>query len=205
MDLINNFVDIILNIVNNFGYIGIFLAIYLEYACFPLPSEVVLPFVGILAATGNVTFIGALLVSIIAGVLGSLTCYSIGYFGGSVLLEKLQFKIPSSKKSIEKINYFINKYKKASIFFTRLVPLTRTYISLVAGTLKMSIYHFLFYSLGGILIWNTFLVSIGYFLGENKDLINDILNKYSTVALILVFIILMVFIVKKIISKKERA
>lgn len=204
MDLINNFVDTILNIIGNFGYLGIFLAVYLEYACFPLPSEVILPFVGLLAATGNVTFIGALTVSVIAGILGSITCYYIGYFGGSILLDKIQEKFKGSRKSIEKINHLINKYQKTSIFFTRLLPLTRTYISLVVGSIKLNLSHFLLYSLGGIFIWNTFLISIGYFLGENKELINKILGEYSIVAIGLVLIIIIVFLVKKFYKKKER-
>lgn len=204
MDFLNDFVDIIVSLINNFGYIGVFLAVFLEYACLPLPSEVLLPFVGLLAATGNISFVGAIIVSVIAGLLGSLTCYFIGYFGGSLILDSLQRKFPSSRKSINKINHFINKYQKSSVFLTRLVPLTRTYISLVVGTLKFNIIHFLLYSLGGILLWNTFLISVGYFLGENTELISKILKDYSFIVIGLIIISGLFFIYKKVSKSKEK-
>ncbi|WP_024613852.1 DedA family protein [Clostridium sp. Ade.TY] len=203
MDILNNFVDTIVSLIDNFGYIGVFVAVFLEYACLPLPSEVLLPFVGLLAATGNISLISAILVSVIAGILGSLTCYALGYFGGSLILESLQRKFPSSRKSINKINHFIMKYEKSSVFLTRLVPLTRTYISLVVGTLKFNIVPFILYSLGGIVLWNTLLIVIGYFLGENTALISQILKDYSFVVIGLIIVACIYLLYKKT-SKKRR-
>lgn len=203
MNFLNNFVDIIVSLVDNFGYMGVFIAVFLEYACLPLPSEVLLPFVGLLAATGRISLIGAIFVSILGGILGSLTCYSIGYFGGSLIIESLQRKFPSSRKSINKINHFIIKYQKSSVFLTRLVPLTRTYISLVVGTLKFDIIPFVLYSLGGIILWNTILIVIGYFLGENTTLISKILKDYSFIVIGLIIVAFIYFLYQKA-SKKRK-
>lgn len=203
MNFLNNFVDIIVSLVDNFGYMGVFIAVFLEYACLPLPSEVLLPFVGLLAATGRISLIGAIFVSILGGILGSLTCYSIGYFGGSLIIESLQRKFPSSRKSINKINHFIIKYQKSSVFLTRLVPLTRTYISLVVGTLKFDIIPFVLYSLGGIILWNTILIVIGYFLGENTALISKILKDYSFIVIGLIIVAFIYFLYQKA-SKKRK-
>lgn len=204
MNFLNNFVDIIVSLVGNFGYMGVFIAVFLEYACLPLPSEVLLPFVGLLAATGKISLIGAIFVSVLGGILGSLTCYAIGYFGGSLIIESLQRKFPSSRKSISKINHFIIKYKKSSVFLTRLVPLTRTYISLVVGTLKFNIIPFILYSLGGIILWNTLLIVIGYFLGENTQLISKILKDYSFIIIVLIIIFCIYILYKKFLKKRRK-
>ena len=204
MNFLNNFVDIIVSLVGNFGYMGVFIAVFLEYACLPLPSEVLLPFVGLLAATGKISLIGAIFVSVLGGILGSLTCYAIGYFGGSLIIESLQRKFPSSRKSISKINHFIIKYQKSSVFLTRLVPLTRTYISLVVGTLKFNIIPFILYSLGGIILWNTLLIVIGYFLGENTQLISRILKDYSFIIIALIIIFCIYILYKKFLKKRRK-
>ena len=204
MNFLNNFVDIIISLVGNFGYMGVFIAVFLEYACLPLPSEVLLPFVGLLAATGKISLIGAIFVSVLGGILGSLTCYAIGYFGGSLIIESLQRKFPSSRKSISKINHFIIKYQKSSVFLTRLVPLTRTYISLVVGTLKFNIITFILYSLGGIILWNTLLIVIGYFLGENTQLISRILKDYSFIIIALIIIFCIYILYKKFLKKRRK-
>ncbi|MDO5039548.1 DedA family protein [Clostridium sp.] len=204
MNFLNNFVDIIVSLVGNFGYMGVFIAVFLEYACLPLPSEVLLPFVGLLAATGKISLIGAIFVSVLGGILGSLTCYAIGYFGGSLIIESLQRKFPSSRKSISKINHFIIKYQKSSVFLTRLVPLTRTYISLVVGTLKFNIITFILYSLGGIILWNTLLIVIGYFLGENTQLISRILKDYSFIIIALIIIFCIYILYKKFLKKRRK-
>lgn len=204
MNFLNNFVDIIVSLVGNFGYMGVFIAVFLEYACLPLPSEVLLPFVGLLAATGKISLISSIFVSVLGGILGSLTCYAIGYLGGSLIIESLQRKFPSSRKSISKINHFIIKYQKSSVFLTRLVPLTRTYISLVVGTLKFNIIHFILYSLGGIILWNTLLIVIGYFLGENTQLISKILKDYSFIIVVLIIISCIYILYKKFLKKKRK-
>ena len=204
MNFLNNFVDIIVSLVGNFGYMGVFIAVFLEYACLPLPSEALLPFVGLLAATGKISLIGAIFVSVLGGILGSLTCYAIGYFGGSLIIESLQRKFPSSRKSISKINHFIIKYQKSSVFLTRLVPLTRTYISLVVGTLKFNIITFILYSLGGIILWNTLLIVIGYFLGENTQPISRILKDYSFIIIVLIIIFCIYILYKKFLKKRRK-
>lgn len=193
MDIINSFVDYIIALVESFGYFGIFTSVFLEYACLPLPSEVILPFIGVIASRDTLSLLGVLLTSILAGLLGSIACYYIGYFGGTPILNYIQTKFPSSKKGLGKINSILNKYDKYAIFISRLVPLTRTYISLVVGSLRMNIVPFLMYSLCGITLWNTILILLGYYLGENFDLISTIISDYSTVAFILLFIAMITY------------
>ncbi len=167
------------------GYAAVTLITAMEYACLPfLPSEVIFPIIGVIASQGRITFIGALLASIVGGLLGSIICYLIGYYGGYSLLEKIKVKFPKVKGSIEAVDTWFAKYGKAAVMLTRLVPLTRTYISIIAGSAKLGFANFILFSLIGITVWNTFLVSLGYFVGSNLEYVNVIMKNYSIVVMI---------------------
>lgn len=204
MNFVNDFLNTIITTIQGFGYPGVFLAVFLEYSCFPLPSEVLLPFIGLLASYGNFSFIGVILLSTGAGLIGSTLCYTIGYFGGSPIINWLCSKSSGAKKSFNKLDLFIDKYGKPAVFLSRLFPLTRTYISLAVGAVKMSYSQFILYSLGGITIWNIILISLGYFLGENTDLIQRILKDYSIVA-IAILVICFGFIAYKFMKKRKNS
>ena len=83
-----------MNAIDSYGLIAVFVLILLEYACFPLPSEVVLPFSGAIASQSDWTFLAILGFSVLAGVLGALACYLIGYFGGYPLVKKIKKSSP---------------------------------------------------------------------------------------------------------------
>lgn len=204
MDFVSNFLDMIITTIQGFGYPGVFLAVFLEYACFPLPSEILLPFIGLLASYGNFSFVGVIALSTVAGLIGSTICYIIGYYGGSPIIKWLCSKSSGANKSFNKLDLFLDKYGKSAVFLSRLLPLTRTYISLAVGAVKMRYSQFILYSFGGITIWNIVLISLGYFLGENTDLIEKILKDYSIVA-ISILIIICIFVGYKLIKKKKKS
>ncbi|ALB46566.1 DedA family protein [Clostridium beijerinckii] len=203
MEIINSLTNYITYIVNEIGYIAVVIITAMEYAGFPMmPSEVILPAIGILAAKGEITYLGALSFSVLGGLIGSLLCYFIGYYGGGVLIEKIILKFPKTKKSIEIINNWFEKYGKLAIFFARLVPLTRTLISIIAGTAKFNKKTFILFSIMGIIIWNLILVSLGYFIGHNWSYIHLIMKQYSIFASIIILAIILLVIYKKLISRK---
>ncbi|MEG2610436.1 MAG: DedA family protein [Bacilli bacterium] len=185
-----NFLDYIINIIESLGYFGVFFSVFLEYACLPLPSEILLPFIGVLSSYGIFNLIIAIAVSVFAGILGSTICYYIGYFGGAPILNWLSTKSSGAKKSLIKLNIFLNKYDKYAVLIARMFPLTRTYVSLGVGALKMKYRTFISYSFAGIVVWNSILISLGYFLGENTPLIESILSKYSFLAIGLLIILI---------------
>lgn len=195
-----NFLDYIINIIESLGYFGVFLSVFLEYACLPLPSEILLPFIGVLSSYGTFNLVTAIAVSVFAGLLGSTICYYIGYFGGSPILDWLSNKSSGAKKSLDKLNIFLTKYDKYAVLIARMFPLTRTYVSLAVGAVKMKYRTFISYSFVGIVIWNSILISLGYFLGENTPLIESILTKYTFVAiglLVIALCILAYYFIKK--------
>ena len=147
-----------INYLKKFGIIAEFFIVLLEYACFPIPSEVVLPFAGAMSVTCSISIVLIILISIIAGILGSIICYYIGYFGTKKIINKISKK-DGFKESLVKYQ----KYSNASVCIGRIIPLCRTYISFVAGMSHQPIKQYIFYSSIGITIWNTCLITLGYF------------------------------------------
>ncbi|EGT3614732.1 DedA family protein [Clostridium perfringens] len=203
MEFLGYLLTFLIDIVGSFGYLGILFIVGLEYACFPLPSEVVLTFFGLSASQGEFSLIGVIIFSIIGGLLGSLICYALGYYGGVPLQEWLGRKFPSSQKSMLALNKWFKKYGKPAVLLARIVPLTRTYVSLLAGAEKFSLKSFVLYSSLGISVWNIFLVCLGYFIGDNLPLINSIMEKYTTITLVVLAISIIAVIYLKFFKKKK--
>ena len=178
--------------MNQYGLISIFIIIMLEYANFPLPSEVVLPLVGIMISKGNFNFFWVLIISIIAGVTGSITNYLIGLKFGNPLIKYLLSKYPKMKKSIDVSVWWLNKYGRISVMASRIIPVARTFISIPAGINKMNMYSFIWYSSIGIGLWNSILIGLGYMLGDNLSKIGYIVKNYSMLIFILILIMIII-------------
>ena len=197
MPTLTAFVNAMMSLIGNLGYLGVFTVIGLEYACFPIPSEVVLPFVGMSITQTSLQFFPAFLVSILAGLFGSLICYLIGYYGGVPLFNQLCQRNHSLKKATDTFNNWFSHYGRWAVLFSRVIPLTRTYISLFAGVNGMSLLEFFLYSATGIALWNLVLMSLGFYLGHNWELIEGILNTYSNVVMILIGLAIVFFLTYK--------
>lgn len=202
MPSLSTFLTFMMSLVGQLGYLGIFLVIGLEYACFPIPSEIVLPFVGMSIPQTNLQFLPAFLVSILAGLAGSLICYGIGLYGGIPLLNKLSKKSQGLGKALDLFNNWFSHYGRWAVLFSRVIPLTRTYISLFAGVNKMPLMEFFLYSASGIALWNLLLMGLGFYLGHNWELIEGILNTYSNIILVLLALIIILYVSFKLKKSK---
>ena len=120
---------------------------------------------GILVKSDGLNFIYTLIISVIAGLLGSFILYILGHYCGKPILSKLQNKFPKSKKAIDKIYKYIDKYGNIAILVARVIPVARTLISLVAGTFNIGFIEFTLYSIIGITIWNFIFIYAGYAFG----------------------------------------
>lgn len=185
------------NFIENYGLLSIFVIVMLEYANLPLPSEVVLPFVGIMVAKGNISFALAITVSVFAGIIGSITNYLIGLYFGKPIIKYLLNKFPRTKSSVKSSIWHLNKYGKLSVMLARVIPLARTAISIPAGAIKMNILTFILYSSIGIGVWNFILIYLGYILGDNLQKIAYIVKNYSIIVAILSIVIGYIYYIKK--------
>ena len=181
-------IDTLKGMVDSFGYIGIFIATSLEYGCFPVSSEVLLPFIGFFVFGGEMSLFGAILVSTAGGIAGSLVCYCFGRFGRRFIEKTLCSKYSSLKKGLEKAGRVFDKYGSKSVLIARVFPIARTYISIPAGLMGMNVYVFVIYTAVGSFVWNTMLISAGYFLGGYGSLIRG--NILFYVIMVLVSIVL---------------
>lgn len=195
--------EFVIGFINKYGILSSLLLITLEYACFPLPSEIVLPFSGAMAVKNHNNFFALYFASIIASLIGSLICYSIGYFGGSALLNKITKKFPSSTDGINASQNKFNKYANLSVCIGRLIPLCRTYISLIAGVSKQSLISFLGFSAIGISIWNAILMWLGFKMGENWQNIIGYYDKFKMFLIPLIAISFIIYVVY-LLSKKRK-
>ena len=200
---ITTLVNYLMTLVGKLGYLGILTIVGLEYACFPIPSEVVLPFVDMSIAQTSLSFLPAYLTSMIAGLLGSYICYLIGYWGGHTLLDRLSNRSAQVKTATSTFNHWFSRYGRFAVLFARVIPLTRTYISLFAGVNGMSLFEFTLYSVTGIALWNLLLMSLGFYLGNNWSAIEGILNTYSNIVLSLLAMLMIYLAFKKIKAYKD--
>jgi len=202
----------IINIMNSYGYIGIFLLIMIENIFPPIPSEVILTFGGFMTISSKMSIVGV----IIASTLGSLIGAFILYYLGKILNKERLIKIVKSKygkllrvkpKDIESADKWFDEKGNKTVFFCRFIPVVRSLISIPAGMSDMPIFKFTIYTLFGSLIWNTVLILVGAFAGDKKDLIVSIIDKLSYVVIVVIidaFIIFIYLFYKKRIKKKNK-
>ena len=169
-----------IGLINSLGIWAVFILIALEYACFPMPSEIVLPLAGYYASRGQMTFPAILMLSILAGMLGSSAMYMVGYFGGRALLNYVTARFKWTRQSIHAAIAWFEQYGRGSVMAARVIPIARTYISLVAGVARMGFDRFIILSLLGISIWNLLLVGLGYYLGSNWERASMFYGRYKT-------------------------
>ncbi|HLN63920.1 MAG TPA: DedA family protein, partial [Symbiobacteriaceae bacterium] len=141
----------VVNLLAPLGYWGIALGMALESACIPLPSEIVLPFGGFLAASGKITFTEAVLAGQLGGLFGSIVAYMVGKYGGRGLLERYGKYVLISKHEMDVADRWFAEKGELTVSFSRLLPGVRTFISLPAGVAGMNFGRFLFYSFLGML------------------------------------------------------
>jgi membrane protein DedA with SNARE-associated domain len=150
----------VVSTISTFGYTGIFITMAIESACIPLPSEIIMPFSGYLVTTGQFTMLGVTL----AGALGR--------YGPYVLV---------SRKDIEMADRWFAKYGDAAVFFSRMLPVVRTFISLPAGIARVNIYRFMLYTFLGALPWCYLLAYIGVKMGEQWEHLRDYFHQFDIV------------------------
>lgn len=159
-------INTVLDYFSNYGLYFLFIIVFLEYMNLPgLPAGIIMPAAGILIASSEMNFITALIVSVIAGLLGSYVLYFIGYFLGKPILDKFYHKYKKLQPSIDKAVSYTEQHGNKGVLIARLIPVARTLISLTVGTVRMNFISFTVYSTIGIAVWNLVFIYAGYACG----------------------------------------
>jgi membrane protein DedA with SNARE-associated domain len=185
------------------GYLGVMIAMTIESAMIPLPSELILPFAGFLVSDpskieplthGKWEFWLVVIAATIGNTIGSLIAYAIGAWGGRPFLERYGKYLLIRHHEIELAEHFFEKYGAATAFFSRLLPIVRTFISFPAGVARMPLGKFIAYSTAGAFLWSTLLVYAGTVLGGNWVAIREALQPFDLLIAVAVVAAVALFI-----------
>ncbi len=205
-DLINVLAQFVVHVIGVLGYPGIFLLMLSESCGIPMPSEVIMPFSGFLVADGRMIFWVIVAVGTLGNLAGSLLAYWIGYKGGRPLIEKYGKYILISGHDLDLADKWFKKYGDFTVFFGRLLPVVRTYISFPAGISKMDVKKFSLYTTLGALPWTALFAWLGVKMGGNWELIREKLHKFDMSMAVLVVLLIILFVYRHFkISRKGKA
>jgi membrane protein DedA with SNARE-associated domain len=184
------------NLIFKHGIVAMFFIILIEYACFPISSEIVLPFSGAIASLQHINYFVILPVSVVAGLLGTTFCYIVGRIGGGALINKLVKKFPKAGNGLQSSQEKFIKYGGFAVCIGRLIPLCRTYIAFIAGAAKQNPVTFLICSFLGITVWNAILIGLGFMLHDKWRLVSTYYDRYKDVILPLIVLITLAMIAR---------
>src|SRR5215208_1406802 len=162
-------VELAVDVVDKLGLAGVFVLMVLESACIPVPSEATMLFAGFNVSDGEYSLFAAVAIGSIANLVGSWIAYGIGYFGRVDLIEKHGHRLFITKHHLAVADRWFERHGDATVFFTRMLPIVRTFISLPAGVAKMPFWRFSALTLAGCVPWVLLLTCIGKQAGDNWE------------------------------------
>jgi membrane protein DedA with SNARE-associated domain len=163
--LVNAAVDV----VDAMGLGGVFVLMLLESACIPVPSEATMLFAGFNVSNGEYSLAAATAAGVLGNLVGSWIAYWVGYIGRVDILEKHGKKLHIKKSHLEWADRWFERHGDATVFFTRMLPIIRTFISLPAGVARMPFWRFTVLTLLGCIPWVLMLTFIGKQAGDNWE------------------------------------
>jgi len=169
----------IISVISSGGYPGVIFLMAIESACIPLPSEIIMPFSGYLVFRGEFSLFWVGLAGAFGCVVGSVPAYYLGLYGGRPLIEKYGKYVLVSHHDLDLADRWFGRYGDWAIFFSRLLPVVRTFISFPAGVAKMNLPRFIVYTFVGSFPWCLGLAYIGMKLGENWGTLGGYFHKFD--------------------------
>lgn len=202
VDIIETVRRIIESVILQFGYVGIALIMAAENIFPPIPSELVMPFAGFMAGRGQLNFVAIVLAGTLGSVVGTLVLYGIGRWMGESFVRRMVRQYGHfflvDEGDLDRSLAVFNRYGEMAVVIGRCIPLVRSLISIPAGMSKMPILRYLLFTTVGSLPWTLALATAGLILGENWELVLDIIERYQRVVLILLALAVVAWVVWKL-------
>lgn len=189
-------IEVATEFIGSAGELGVFLLMVLESACIPIPSEAIMLFAGFSVSKGELTLVGIVAAGVLGNLVGSWIAYAVGYYGRIDLLEKNKL-IHISPKHLKWADDWFARYGAATVFFSRMLPIIRTFISLPAGVAKMPFWRFSAYTLLGSIPWVLMLAIVGEKVGDNWEDWRHKLGYLDYVVLLAIVVGVVYLIVKR--------
>jgi membrane protein DedA with SNARE-associated domain len=171
----------IIETISASGYLGIVILMGIESACIPLPSEIIMPFSGYLVFRGDFELIRVGLAGAFGCLVGSVPAYYLGLYGGRPLVERYGKYVLISHRDLDLADRWFEHYGDWAIFFSRLLPVVRTFISFPAGVARMNFHRFVIYTFLGSFPWCLGLAYIGMKMGENWDTLGGYFHQFDVI------------------------
>lgn len=195
----------IVEFIEQFGYLAVFLLIALENIFPPIPSEIILTFAGFMITKSDLGYLGMVLFSTLGSYIGAIILYGLGYFLRPEKFERFLNLFKFNLEDVEKAEKWFNNKGSLTVFFCRFVPIIRSLISIPAGMSRMKMLPFSLYTVVGSLIWNCVLIYVGTVLGDHYGLISGYMDQYGLVVGIIVVIVAAAWLIMKFKKKKKDA
>lgn len=189
-NIITVLAQFIINTISQTGYFGVALLMAVESANIPLPSEIIMPFSGFLVFKGQFSLWAVAFWGAVGNLLGSIFSYYLGAYGGRPLVEKYGKYILISHRDLDLADRWFKKYGEITVFFSRMLPVVRTFISFPAGISKMNLMRFSIYSFLGSLPWSLFLAYLGLKMGENWEGLRLYFRRFDVLILVIIILAL---------------
>jgi membrane protein DedA with SNARE-associated domain len=191
--VINPIVNAVTEFIGATGLPAVFVLMIFESACIPIPSEAIMLFAGFAVSKGELTLVGIIAAGVLGNLVGSWIAYAVGYYGRLDLLENNRL-IHVSPRQLRRADEWFERYGSATVFFSRMLPLVRTFVSLPAGVARMPFWRFSFLTFLGCIPWVTALALIGKGVGSNWESWRHNLGylDYAIVALVVVGIVYLI-------------
>jgi len=202
--LLDYFSQIFLSFIASWGYVAVAVLMAAENACIPIPSELILGFAGYLVFAGHMSFEGALAAGMVGGLLGSIFAYEVGARGGRAFVEKYGKYFLIKKSHVDIAQHWFDRYGLKAVFFSRMLPVVRTFISLPAGFARIDTKRFFVYTIAGSLPWTVAILYAGMVLGESWTLLMEYGHEASIIFVVLSLIVIAVLYIRWRKKKKRR-
>jgi membrane protein DedA with SNARE-associated domain len=190
-------VNVAVDIVDAIGLLGVFVLMVLESACIPVPSEATMLFAGFNVSDGQYSLFAAVAAGVLGNLVGSWIAYAVGYYGRVDILEKHGRKVGIKASHIRSADRWFEKHGDATVFFTRMLPIVRTFISLPAGVARMPFWRFSALTLAGCIPWVLLLTFIGKESGDNWEKWKDNLHYVDYLMAVLIVGAIVYLVVKR--------
>ncbi|TFE00114.1 DedA family protein [Jeotgalibacillus sp. R-1-5s-1] len=196
-------------IMNEYGYFGVFFLIALENIFPPIPSEVILTFGGFMTVDSGLTIPGVVAASTAGSVAGAIALYFLGVQLDVERLEKIIDRwgkvLRVKKEDLHRADAWFDQYGPWTVFFCRFIPLIRSLISIPAGMSNMNIWVFLGFTTAGTLIWNIVLIYLGASVGDSWETIVHRIEVYSNVVYVILAVLFVAAVIYYLIKRRGRA
>jgi membrane protein DedA with SNARE-associated domain len=176
--ILDSIVNVATDFIKSAGLGGVFVLMTLESACIPIPSEAIMLFAGFNVSEGDLTLIGVVAAGVLGNIVGSCIAYAAGYYARVDLLERNRL-IHISRERMEQADRWFERYGAAAVFFSRMLPIVRTFISLPAGAARMPFWRFVALTALGCIPWVVMLALVGREVGDQWDQWRDHLRYFD--------------------------